>query len=168
MAPKAPPRRKRPAAKAKKPIIKRAKTGKRGPPTYKPTDEQRRLVENMVAAGLTRAMTADLLEIDPNTLRRHFAGELKKGDGKANFNVAQGLYLNATTPTQHHPGGHPVSQIFWLKARAGWKEPEHHVHTGADGKPIQHEHHAARDILMRRVLGVAARKKAAQRARAPD
>ena len=158
----------KPKAEPKKPaFIKRVKTGKRGRPPYAPTDEHRQLVEGMVAAGLTRPVVAGLLEMSPTTLREHFATELKNGDAKAIYRVAMGLYKNATTPTKAYPGGHPASQMFWLKTRAGWKETDRHELTGSGGQPIQHEH-AAREILARRIAGIAARKKAAGRARAAD
>ena len=148
----------------KKPsIIKRLKMGKRGPARYAPTPAQRDLVEGMVAAGLTRPVVAGLLGMSPTTLREHFPDQLKNGDAKAIYRVAMGLYRNATTPTPAYPGGNVVAQIFWLKARAGWKETGRRELTGPDGQPIQHEH-AAREILSRRIAGVAARKKAAGRA----
>ncbi len=28
----------------------------------------------------------------------------------------------AAAPTKRYPGGNVIAQIFWLKARAGWKE----------------------------------------------
>ncbi len=127
--------------KPKKPkIIKRAKTGKRGQPPYAPTDEHRQLVEGMVGMGLKRTDVAALMGIDPKTLREHFRMELKNGDAKANLNVAQGLYKNATTPAKRQPGGDVKAQIFWLRTRAGWKETTRHELTGPDGEPISHAH----------------------------
>ncbi len=129
----------KPKAEPKRPaIIKRVKTGKSGPARYAPTDEDRQLVEGMVAAGLTRPVVAGLMGISPTTLRKHFREQLDNGDANATHRVAMGLYENATTPTPLYPGGNVVAQIFWLKARAGWKETDRREITGADGEPVAH------------------------------
>ena len=124
----------------KRQIIKRAKPKGPGPPPYKPTDENRAMVEGMVAAGLKRTQVASIMEISPSTLREHFPLELKNGDAKAIFNVASGLYKNATTGTSTCPGGNVTAQIFFLKTRARWRETSRHEVTGPDGEPIAHAH----------------------------
>jgi hypothetical protein len=42
-----------------------------------PTADQRALVENAAAFGLTQADSAEQLKIDENTLRKHFRDELR-------------------------------------------------------------------------------------------
>ena len=56
------------------------------------------------------------------TLIRHFRVELDRGMTNANVRVMTGMFKNATTPTEAHPGGHPILQIFWAKSRLGWQQ----------------------------------------------
>src|ERR1019366_3291129 len=51
------------------------------------------------------------------TLRRHFREELDRAAPEANARVAQSLYQQATA------GKKTAAAIFWLKVRAGWREP---------------------------------------------
>ena len=46
---------------------------------YEPTDDQRALVENAAAFGLTQADIAEQLGIGEKTLRKHFRIELNAG-----------------------------------------------------------------------------------------
>ena len=52
------------------------------PAEYVPTADQRALVENAAAFGLTQADSAEQLKIDENTLRKHFRDELSSGKFK--------------------------------------------------------------------------------------
>ena len=52
------------------------------PAEYVPTADQRALVENAAAFGLTQADIAAQLKIDENTLRKHFRDELSSGKFK--------------------------------------------------------------------------------------
>src|SRR3712207_8721938 len=63
------------------------------------------------------------LEIDPKTLRRHFRRELDRGTVEANAKVAQSLFNMATQ------GNSVAAAIFWMKARAGWRE-RHELEIG--------------------------------------
>jgi DNA-binding XRE family transcriptional regulator len=64
--------------------------------------------------GLTQRQIADLVEISPTTLTKHYAKELAYGD-QANANVAKILYQKALN-------GDTTAAIFWLKARFGWRD----------------------------------------------
>ena len=75
--------------------------------------------------------------ISPMTLRKHFRDELDRGHTKANLNVAQGLYKNATTATPTYPGGIPLAQIFWLKTQARWRTVDKAEPPGAPSSPEQ-------------------------------
>jgi hypothetical protein len=86
-------------------------------PKMMPTEEQRRLVKSLSAYGITHEQIAQQVGIrSAKTLRKHFREELDRGAVEANANVAKTLYRLATSGTS------PVSTIFWLKTRAGWKE----------------------------------------------
>ena len=49
---------------------------------HTPTDESRTTVERLKACALTHAQIAYVLEIDSDTLEKHYPRELKDGKGK--------------------------------------------------------------------------------------
>ena len=110
------------------------KTGrKRGRPEFEPTDEQRKLVDQLAGYGIPEPDIAKLVinpqtkePISPMTLRKHFREELDTGHVRANQTVAGALFKNATTGTETYPGGIPTAQIFWLKTRGKgqWKDKQ--------------------------------------------
>ena len=57
-----------------------------------------------------------LLENDPKTLRKYFHAELERGSVEATAKVAQSLFQIATA------GKNVAAAIFWMKARADWRE----------------------------------------------
>lgn len=73
-----------------------------GRPEYKPTDEQRALVVDLVAKGTPKATIAAQLKLAPKTLRKHFAAELQ-----APRVERQGLLLEQAAPSSSAPGGRP-------------------------------------------------------------
>ena len=83
---------------------------------FEPTEEQRRTVKAMSGLGVPHEGIAVLLEIDPKTLRKHFDAELERGSVEATAKVAQSLFQMATQ------GKNVAAAIFWMKARAGWRE----------------------------------------------
>ena len=102
-----------------------------GRPTYQPTPEARRQVETMAGFGIHQTEIARLLSIDAKTLRLHFRDELDTGMTQANMRVAQALYKNAVQ------NENVAAQIWWTKARMGWKEATD-VNLGGqqNGNPI--------------------------------
>ena len=83
---------------------------------FVPTDEQRRMVKVMSGFGIPQPDVASQIGIDAKTLRKHFREELDRGMTEANMRVAQSLFTMATT------GSNVAAAIFWMKARAGWRE----------------------------------------------
>jgi hypothetical protein len=77
------------------------------------------MVEAMAGCGVPEADIAVVIGIAPKTLRKHFRQELDTGHIKATARVAGNLYHIATG------GGREAvtAAIFWLKVRAGWREP---------------------------------------------
>jgi hypothetical protein len=76
------------------------------------------MVRSMAAYGIRQEEIARCLGLrSAKTLRRHFREELDRAAPEANARVAQSLYQQATT------GKKTAAAIFWLKARAGWREP---------------------------------------------
>ncbi len=92
-----------------------------------PTDEQRRLVKAMASFGVPHDDIAVVVRCSPPTLRTRFRVELDTATIEANARVAQCLYQQATTP------GNIAATIFWLKARAGWREKQQVEVSGPDG-----------------------------------
>lgn len=71
------------------------------------------------------------------TLYKHFRTELEEGHVEANAKVVASLFKNATTPTENHPGGLPVAQLFWLKCRLRWQQnPERNPPPPAAPKDV--------------------------------
>ena len=83
---------------------------------FEPTEEQRRTVRAMSGYGIPQEDIAILLDVDPKTLRKHFRRELSRGSVEATAKVAQTLFHMATV--EKNVG----AAIFWMKARAGWRE----------------------------------------------
>jgi hypothetical protein len=103
------------------------------PPTYSPTEEQRRTVRAMSGFGIPQADIATLLEIDDKTLRKHFRRELDRGSVEATLKVAQTLFQMATS------GQNTAASIFWMKARAGWREKHELVLSGKTTEEMSDE-----------------------------
>ena len=85
---------------------------------HKPTEQTRRLVEQLSAAGIRHDDIATYLGLGSRTtLDKYYSEELKIGSIKANTTVAQTLYKQAIE-------GNTTAAIFWLKTRAGWRETQ--------------------------------------------
>ena len=83
---------------------------------FQPSDDQRRLVRALAGFGIIHDDIARQVGCEPKTLRKHFRDELDRGSVEATAKVAQSLFQMATT------GKNVAAAIFWMKARAGWKE----------------------------------------------
>jgi hypothetical protein len=97
---------------------------------YTRTDEQRRTVRAMAGFGVPQDDIALVVRCTSRTLRKWYRQELDLAVIEANARVAQCLYQQATTP------GNLGATIFWLKARAGWREKHAVEVTGANGTPL--------------------------------
>lgn len=84
-------------------------------PLHKPTKTNRRLVEVLVAGGTPKRTIAKAMGIAQGTLNKYYSDELELGAEMANARVVKRLYRLI------QQGSTPAT-IFWLKARAGWKE----------------------------------------------
>ena len=80
--------------------------------------------------GVPQHQIATLLGCDPKTLRKHFEDELSVADAKATAKIAQTLYNKVVS-------GDTACLIFWLNARAGWREKHNVEISGQDGKPLE-------------------------------
>jgi len=86
-------------------------------------------VEALAAYGTPHKEIARVLRMDLEVLRTDYEEELATGRTKANSRVAEALYRTAIA------GGREgvTAAIFWLKARAGWKETSVHELAAAEG-----------------------------------
>lgn len=127
---------------------------KTGPKPLEFSEETRKQVEALAAYGIPQEDMCKLIlnprtgkPIDLKTLHKHFREELDTGMTKANAKVAESLFRQAVgAPAIYDANGKqlraeqpPVvsAGIFWLKARAGWKERDVHELTGENGGPIE-------------------------------
>jgi hypothetical protein len=83
-----------------------------------PTDEQRRTVRALSGYGVLQDGIAIHIGIDAKTLRKHFRDDLDRGSVEATAKVAQSLFHLATIEKN------VAAAIFWMKARAGWREKQ--------------------------------------------
>jgi len=96
-----------------------------GRPRYAPSEESRRFVVAMARDGKPEADIANVVGIDPKTLRRHYRAELDTSFVLANMAVSQTLLQSATGG-----GGEDgwkqaniTAAIWWDKTRNGKHEP---------------------------------------------
>lgn len=102
---------------------------KPGRPPHVPTAQQREQVKALAGYGLPHNMIATIIGIGERTLEMKYPDELSLGSAMATANIAKTLYQRATS-------GDLGAAIFWLKARAGWREKQVIQHEGGD-KPIE-------------------------------
>ncbi len=81
--PKPPPQPEAPTSRPKSP---------KGRKAFVPTDEQRAVVNVMVAGGIQQLAIAEALRIDKTTLAKHFRHELDNGMTQANAQVVARLF----------------------------------------------------------------------------
>jgi len=86
----------------------------------------------MAAYGVPEMDIAEVIGVDPKTLRKHYRAELRQGHTKANSRVAESLYRKATSEGPQSV----TAAIFWLKTRAAWRETSVHEVSGRDGEPL--------------------------------
>ena len=104
----------------------------KGQPAFKPTDEERKLVEQMSAVGIQQSNIAMVIRdgIDDKTLRKHFRKELDTAATKANAKIGGTLFNKAVN-------GATSAAIFWAKTRMGWKETSVQEHAGGVSVNVQ-------------------------------
>ena len=112
-------------------IRKRPPQG-RGQPPYDPTEDDRSLFTALMVNGVSVAQAARILRLDEKTVRKHFKAEIQDGRDMANAKVASRLFEQASGDGKDSPS--VTARIFWLKARAGWKDG--HTISNPDGSPL--------------------------------
>ena len=103
------------------------KKGKAGRPAFVPTDEQKSFVKAMRMNGVQQDRVAEVLKIDPKTLRLHFRDELTLAKDRTDALVTGNLVRQAL---KNHPSA--LSAIKWYQiAFMGKGERTQLDHTGA-------------------------------------
>lgn len=87
------------------------------------------MVSLMAAAGILHERIANSLQIDENTMRKHFARELAEG-------IDNVTTIAVGTLVQQMKAGNIGAACFWLKCRAGWRETDRLEHVGEGGGPV--------------------------------
>ena len=116
----------------RKAAVKRKTPVKRGAPVFKPTNDERKLVEQMSAVGIPHESIALVVRdgIDDKTLRKHFRAELDTAKIRADAVVSGSLFKKCKA-------GDTTAIIWWEKTRQGRKETRVQENTGKDGGPIE-------------------------------
>jgi len=94
------------------------------------SDEHRRTARAMAGLGISRRQIAVYLCISETTLADLLGVELEQAEIEANSKVARALFTMATKQNN------VAAAIFWMKARAGWKEKQQLEVTGANDGPV--------------------------------
>lgn len=94
---------------------------------HEPTDILRGKVIGFSCSGFTQAQIADYLDIDDNTLRKHYRYELDHAKMDKTVALANSLYRDALA-------GDKDDRQFWLKCQAKWSyaKPEEDKKTVTD------------------------------------
>ena len=93
---------------------------------HEPTPESRQLVQLHATIGTQQNIIADILGIDPKTLRLYYREELDQAMSRANATIGGALFNKAKS-------GDTAAMIFWMKTRAGWREKSEIDLTSSDG-----------------------------------
>jgi hypothetical protein len=96
---------------------------------HQPTEQQRSQATLLSSYGIPQEQIATMLRLDAKTLRKHYRRELDVGMTEANTEVAKSLFHMATK------GQVPSAAIFWMKARAGWRQQQD-VNIGGTDRPV--------------------------------
>jgi hypothetical protein len=104
-----------------------------GRPPFKPSERDAKQVAMLAGMGIPDYDIAKVIGVSPPTLRKYFAAELEVGHIKANAQVAQSLFKQATDAAKPNV----AAAIFWLKCRAGWRESDQ---AEPPGKKEMREH----------------------------
>lgn len=102
------------------------KTSSPGAPPHQPTRATRELVQLHTMVGTRQEVIADIIGIDPKTLRKYYRDELDQSKAKANATIGGALFNKAKS-------GDTAAMIFWMKTQAGWRETQAIEHTSPDG-----------------------------------
>lgn len=111
----------------------------RGRPGHAPDERSRQQVLAMAGYGMTHANIAEVMKIEPKTLAKHYKEELERGLAAAELRITRTLFEQATDPDKPNT----AAMIFWLKAKAGWRDRD----TATAAPKLSKEEAARQDAL---------------------
>lgn len=88
------------------------------------TPAQRAQVEMLAGFGIPQEHVAEVLDINVETLAKHFSAEWTRGKHKADAMVVTNLFKIATGSTPQAA----TAAIFWVKVRMKWHEIQRVIH----------------------------------------
>lgn len=97
---------------------------------HQPTKTTREVVKLHTMVGTDQRVIADILDIDPKTLRKHYREELDQSKARANAQIGGALFKKASA-------GDTTAMIFWMKTQARWCERQEIDHTTGGEKLSQ-------------------------------
>ena len=100
---------------------------------HEPTKASRELVSLHAMVGTDQRVIAEILDIDPKTLRKYYRAELDNSKAKANATIGGALFNKAKS-------GDTTAMIFWMKTQARWSERSEIDHTSSDGSMSPSRH----------------------------
>jgi hypothetical protein len=137
-----------------------------GRPPHKPNAKERRQVEMLAGIGIPQLTIASIIGVGLTTLRKHFIPELQHGSDVATAKVGEFLFEKASGKKGHDHGA-VTAAIFWMKARAGWKDRHDIVHQNPDGTALFEDWPDAKlAAVTRRALEVLEKKHKSEKAAA--
>ena len=89
-------------------------------PPHKPDERDLKRVRTMVGMGMTQDEICAVIGVSKPTLHKYYRADLDVGAAEANAAVAQSLFKQATNAEKPNV----IAAIFWLKARAGWRDAD--------------------------------------------
>ena len=102
------------------------------------------MVQVLSGIGVPQDQIALLIGVDAKTLRKSCRDDLDRGMAEANVKVGQTLFSMATR------GDNTAATIFWMKARAGWREKQEVVVEPGTGWFIRGELEMTEEEWVRR------------------
>ncbi len=89
-------------------------------PPHNPDERDLKRVRTMVGMGMTQDEICAVIGVSKPTLHKYYRADLDVGAAEANAAVAQSLFKQATNAEKPNV----IAAIFWLKARAGWRDAD--------------------------------------------
>lgn len=103
---------------------------------HEPTKETRAQVYALSSFGVPQNDIANFLGMSDDTLRKHYADELRRAGIERNAEVAAFLFRSASGETLANGASYADclnAAKFWMKTRAQWRETSQIEHTSPDG-----------------------------------
>ena len=109
-------------------------------PPHNPDERDLKRVRTMVGMGMTQDEICAVIGVSKPTLHKYYRADLDVGAAEANAAVAQSLFKQATNAEKPNV----VAAIFWLKARAGWRDADPREGVGKKEQRQQDANEVAR------------------------